>query len=280
MKVSLSVLVATTLALKGLAASSSPAAILKLEPYRKTVALRANVSGHAGLFVFDTAGGVSQFSPRFAERIGCKPWGRITGFQMMGQRLDMPQCSSVNVEISGHRWSLPVAGVFDVTSLFPKDAQPVDGLLALDLFAGNTISIDFPRKLLIVESEASLLTRVAGATEFPVRVSREAQGRALAVSIGVPSDHGRVWMELDSGNGGTILVSKPYASLFGLDPAKEGRQTVDFPLGAGFHAKGAAFTPDMIIDGNIGMPFLQSVVVTLDLPGGRLWLSHGEQGKQ
>lgn len=36
---------------------------------------------------------------------------------------------------------------------------------------------------------------------------------------------------------------------------------------------GKDFVPDMIIDGNIRMPFLQGVAVTLDLPRGRLWLS-------
>jgi hypothetical protein len=34
-----------------------------------------------------------------------------------------------------------------------------------------------------------------------------------------------------------------------------------------------AFTPDMIIDGNIGMPFLKKVVLTLDLRAGRVWIA-------
>ena len=250
----------------------------EMVPFRKTVALRAKVGGQDGLFVFDTAGGLSQLSPKFAERIGCRPWGRSTGFQMMGQRLDMPQCNDVQVELSGRKWTLPQTGVFDVMSLFPKDSpEAVDGLLALDLFAPNAITIDFPRKRLIIESQESLRARTARATEFPARIAREAQGRALAVSIGVPTAQGKVWMEVDSGNGGTILVSKTYATLFGLDPAKSGPQDADFPLGgADMQVTGRAFTPDMIIDGNIGMPFLKEVVLTLDLPAGRLWLSRGE----
>jgi hypothetical protein len=253
----------------------SPIAVLPLEPYRKTVGLRAKVRGHDGFFLFDTAGGVSQFSPAFAQRIGCRPWGRITGFQMHGQRLDMAQCSDVNVEISGQSWKLPVVGVFDLMSVFPKEAKPVDGLLALDLFAKNAITIDFPSRVLIVESDASLRARTASATEFPARISREVQGRALAVSLGVSAGEGKVWLELDSGNGGTILVSRPYASLFGLDPAKDGPQTARFSIGANFTVRGTAFTPDLIIDGNLGMPFLNSLAVTLDLPCGKLWLSTG-----
>ena len=43
-----------------------PEAEFKLEPYRKTVALRGSVRGIPGLFLFDTAGGITLVSPDFA----------------------------------------------------------------------------------------------------------------------------------------------------------------------------------------------------------------------
>lgn len=228
-------LAVTAPAAGGQEVSPPPAAVLQLEPYRKTVALRAKAGGHEGLFVFDTAGGISQLSLAFAERIGCKPWGRITGFQIMGQRLDMAQCGDVKVEMSGQAWRLPVVGVFDLMSLFSEreHKRPTD-LFALDLFAKEAITIDFPRRLPVVESEGSLRVRAVRATEFPVRMSREVQGRALAVSIGVPTARGHVWMELDSGNGGTILVSKQSTSLFGLDSPRTGRRPPPFIWVAAF----------------------------------------------
>jgi hypothetical protein len=251
-----------------------PAAEFKLEPYRKSIALRASIAGREGLFAFDTAGGLSLLTPQFAEAIGCRPWGRLTGFQMMGDKIQSPQCTGLAVSIAGLRLDMPTAAVFDVMTLFPPDAAPLAGSLALDIFAGKAITIDFPGRRLIVESSESLRARTDKATEFPARISREMQGRALAVAIGVPSAQGLVWMELDSGNGGTVLVSKPYAALLGLDPEKTTPQPADFALGHGFRvAVPAAFTPEMIIDGNIGMPFLKDLVVTLDLASGRLWLS-------
>ena len=247
--------------------------VFKLEPYRKTVALRASINGQEGLFAFDTAGGISLLTPGFAQRAGCTPWGRVSGHRMMGDRIDTPLCSNLAVAVDGQRLDSPAMAVLDLMKLFPPDAQPLDGLLALDLFAGKTISIDFPNQRLTIETPDSLRQRLQGATEFPMRMARELQGRALAVSVGVPTPQGLVWMELDSGNGGTILVSKPYAALFKLDPAQEGPQAVDFALGAGnLRVAGRAFTPDMIIDGNIGMPFLKDVVLTLDLAAGRLWI--------
>jgi hypothetical protein len=251
----------------------SPEAEFPLETYRKTIALRAEVNGTPGLFLFDTAGGITLLSPRYAEQIECKPWGNLSGHRMMGDRLDSPRCDDIAFSIAGTQLQLPVAAIADVTRFLPEGAAPVQGSIALDLFAGRTITIDFPAKRLYVESPASLAARIEGATEVPTLLGREMQGRALAVNIGVPSAKGTVWMELDSGNGGSLLVSESYASLFGLDPTKDGPQEADFPVASGLRAKGLASTPDMILDGNLGMPFLRSKVVTFDLANGRTWIS-------
>lgn len=254
-------------------ATVAPRAIYELEPYRKTVALRAQIGDQRGLFTFDTAGGITLVSPAFAAKIGCKPWGRLSGHRMMGDRLDMPRCDDVSLRLGAQTYRLPVAGVFDIASLLPTDAAPVDGSIALDAFAGRAITIDFPAMRLIVESAASLRERTAKAQSLPVSLSRELQGRALAASVGIPTRSGTAWMELDSGNGGTSLVAKPYAALLGLDPEEKGPQQADFAVSGAIRARGSAFTPDMVLDGNLGMPFLKDKVVTLDLAAGKLWIA-------
>lgn len=264
------------LLITGAAAAAEPLAVFKLETYRKTVALRASVNGHDGLFLLDTAGGLTLLSPSFARTIGCTPWGRLSGFQMMGQRLDGPRCDGIDFRLDGQLFHAPVTLVFDVAPLLAADAAPVAGSIALDLFAGRTITVDLPGRRLIVESPASLQQRIAEARPLPVQLSREVQGRALAASLGVATARGMLWFELDTGNGGTILVSQPYASLFGLDPKAEGPQQADFPLAPGLRAQGTAFTPDMILDGNLGMPFLRDKRITLDLQTGRLWITAGQ----
>ena len=247
-------------------------AVIKLEPYRNTIAIHANVGGQDGFFVFDTGSGMVTLTPQFAQKIGCRPWGRLTGFAMMANRIDAPRCSDVSVAVGGVRTVVPDAGVLDVMSFYPKDAQPIDGLISFAAFDGKAITIDFPGNTLTIESPASLRQRTRAATEVPVRLVREVQGRSLAIAAGVPTSRGRVWMELDSGNSRTILISKPYAALFGLDPAKKEAQPVDFPLAGDLRVRGTAFTPDMIIDGNIGMPFLKDVVMTVDFASSRLWI--------
>ena len=63
-----------------------------------------------------------------------------------------------------------------------------------------------------------------------------------------------------------------YAALFGLDPEAEGPQRASIEVAPGIVAEALAFTPDMSIDGNLGMPFLKDWIVTLDLREGRMWL--------
>jgi len=265
-------IISVLLAFLSTGAVAAPRAVITLEPYRNTIAMHANVGGRDGFFVFDTGSGVLTLTPQFAAKIGCEPWGRLTGFTMMAIRIDSPQCTSVSVAAGGVQSMVDAAGVFDIMSFYPKDAQPIDGLISLGVFDGKAITIDFAAGTLTIESPATLRRRIRGATEVPVRLTREVQGRALSVSVAVPTAKGRVWMEFDSGNSRTILISRPYAALFGLDPDKKEAQPVDFPLAGNLRVRGTAFTPDMIIDGNIGMPFWKDTVVTLDLAAGRMWV--------
>lgn len=253
-------------------ADAAPAAVLALEPYRRSVAVHVEANGTPGLMAFDTAAGHTVVSPEFAAAAGCTPWGGLGGFTMTGKKLDMPRCDGFEFSVGGHRLRAPVAGVMQVAPLMAKDAPPIEGLLALDAFAGETITLDFAGGKLYVETPASAARRIEGAQEVPVSLSREAQGLALAVNVEVPTPRGIVRFELDSGNGGTLLVARPYAALFGLDAGAEGPQPARIDVAPGIVAEGLAFTPDMNIDGNLGMPFLKDWIVTLDLAQGRMWL--------
>lgn len=268
---------ALALALPLCAQAAAPEAVFKLEPYRNTVALHATVGGKEGFFAFDTAGGQSLLTPKFAAAAGLKPWGVTVGYQMHGERLEVPRIDNLDFIIGGKKFTSRSSGTFDIMALYPKDAAPIDGIVALDVFDHKAITIDFPNRTLTVESPDSLRERVQGATELPVMLARESQGRCLAASLGVPTAQGLVWMEIDSGNGGTILVNRAYASLLGLDPQAKGPQKVRFDVAPGLAASAdLGFASDIILDGNIGMPFLKNVVLTLDLEAQRLWIKRAQ----
>ena len=254
------------------ARSAEPIAVISLEPWRTRWALTAVVGGVPRRYLFDTGGGLSSVSAATAAAAGCTPWGRVTGFNMFGRRGDSPRCDGLAFEIGGRRYAPAVTGLIDMAKLNPRDSA-LDGIAALDLFADRAITLDLAAGRIVVESEASLAERVRGMTPLPIRTNREASGSTISVLAGVPSERGTLWMELDSGNGGTILVSKPVASLVGLDSAVAGKQRADFAVAPGVRVLSEdGYTPDMTMDGNLGMPFLRHWLVTLDLRNGRAWI--------
>ena len=247
--------------------AAEPIARLRLESYRKGVAARVEVGGRQRLFQLDTAGGLTVISPALAKELNCNPWGSVTGFHMTGTKISAPRCDALHLRWEGLALTSPVVAVMEVGS----PDTPIDGLLALDAFAGRAITIDFARRELVVESPASLRERVAGTTEVPAHLAREIGGIALSVFVEAPTTKGPIRLELDSGNGGTILVSRPLLKLLGLPATGEAPQQGRFSVAPGIEASGLIFSPDIVIDGNLGMPFLKDWVVTMDLAAGRVW---------
>ena len=250
----------------------APQAVLKLEPYRRGVAVRVNANGKPGLFVFDTAGGMTVVSPGFAKQAGCRPWGQEVGYSMTGTRFATPRCDGFAFSVDGRKLVAPVAGVMEVAPLLAKDAEPIEGLLALDVFANETITIDPAGGRLIVESPESAAARIAGARELPLAIARENGGIALATYVMVPTARGPLRFEIDSGNGGTLLVSKAYAEALGLDGGAEKPVQGAFKVADGIEARGLILVKDLNINGNLGMPFLKDWVITLDLRRSRMWI--------
>ena len=258
------------------AGAAAPEAVMKLEPYRRSVAVRVVANGKPGLFTFDTAGGITVISPAFARQVGCQPWGQEVGYSMTGTRFANPRCDNFAFSVNGVPLTSPVASVMDVAPLLAPDAEPIEGLLALDVFAGKTITFDAAGGQLIVESPGSLSARIAGARELPMSIAREAGGVALATYVVIPTAKGPVRFEIDSGNGGTLLVSKAYAEVLGLDPKAEKPVRGVFKVADGIEAKGLIFIKDLNINGNLGMPFLKDWVVTLDLKRSRMWIQRSK----
>jgi aspartyl protease len=256
---------------------NEPLAIFHLEPHPGGTAMmtvRAKVRGHEGLFMFDTGGGLSYISPSFAQTVGCKVWGQITGFVLTGQRLDMPRCDGLEFEIQRQHLQAPIAGVFDIMKFMPPNVPKLDGSIGLDVFAGRAITLSLAEKELTLESRASLSLRQKRGKEVPIRLVREAEGIALAVVVGVVTPEGTAWMEIDSGNGGANVIAKHIAPLINVQTGKKEPQPASFSLVGGIPVTGnVRVNETLIMDGNIGTRFLINWDLTLDLKNGRAWLA-------
>ena len=245
--------------------------VIKLQRFRKALwKVHVTVKGKTGDFLLDTGGGNTLLTEAFSKGIECEFWGRTTGFNMFGKKSEGPHCDNVQI-MAGDASLTPVnIGKIDFEGQFPGDVAP-DGLLSLDAFDGKAITLDQKAGTLTIETPKSLLTRTKTMREVPFRISRECSARCLSVFLGVPTPKGMTWLILDSGAGGVSLISKDHAALFGLDPnAKE--QRLKFEAAPGVPIDSPVLVTDMIMDGNLGQPFMSQYVMTFDLAHGHLWI--------
>lgn len=248
--------------------------VIKLERFRKALwKVPVTINGKSGDFLLDTGGGVTLVTDRFVKGLDCKFWGRTTGYNMFGKRNDGPHCDNVQI-MAGQVTLTPVnIGTIDFDDQFPGDKAP-DGLLSLDAFDGKVITLDQKAGSLLIETPKSLARRIKVMKELPFRVSRECSARCLSVFLGVPTSEGMTWLVLDSGAGGVSLISKDYAKHFGLDPNGQD-QHLKFNIAPGVSIDSPVMVADLIMDGNLGQPFLSQYVITMDLAQSRLWISKG-----
>ncbi len=246
--------------------------VIKLQRFRKALwKVHVTVKGKPGDFLLDTGGGVTLLTEQFSKSLDCKFWGRTTGYDMFGHRSDGPHCDNVQIT-AGEVALTPVnIGKIDFGERFAGDKTP-DGLLSLDAFDGKAITLDQIAGTLTIETRASLNKRTKTMKELPFRISRECSARCLSAFLGVPTPEGMTWLILDSGAGGVSLISKDHAKVFGLQPdVKE--QRLKFDAAPGVPIDSPVLVTDMIMDGNLGQPFMSQYVITLDLANGRFWLA-------
>jgi hypothetical protein len=238
--------------------------------------VEATVAGQSGTFLFDTGGGVSVVTPEFAERIGCTPWGNVSGFRLSGERLDGPRCDDVVFDLGdGVSLASPAAGVFDLKAMLPPQG-PVDGILSLDAFVDQPFTLDLAGSRIILETPASLAARIDGAVEVPVHFARQAGGYSITVLAGVETDAGDLWLQLDSGAVPPLLLAPHAAAAMGVPESAQPAQPFALALGAGERRATVEATPtirpNMIIDGNIGEPTMARMLLTFDLANQKLWV--------
>jgi hypothetical protein len=225
--------------------------------------------------ILDTGGGVTVITPDVATRIGCVPWGQLSGFRLSGERVTMTRCDAVALRIGDRNLGSRDIGVFDLSTLLPPEAGPIDGILSLDVLETTPFTLELGEGRLTFETPDSLRARAAGAVEMPIRLHRQAGGASLTVMARVPTARGDLWLQLDAGSDGALQAAKASAEPLGLDPEIE-RQPLRLVLtgadGREVAADVEARVRDMIIDGNIGIPVMKGWIMTFDLSQGRLWV--------
>lgn len=121
--------------------SQVPARIALSDYLQVMQTVNIDIGGHSLPFLFDTAGGATLVTPTVADTIGCKPFGRVTGFRHDGSRIDMPRCGLIDMYVG----VLPLraeAGVFDLMALLPEGAPKLGGIVSLQTLVMRPWTLD------------------------------------------------------------------------------------------------------------------------------------------
>jgi len=208
-------------------------------------------------------------TPEVARAAGCVAFGRVTGFRSSGERLDMRRCGPIAMGF-GPLTVRSEAAILDLMALL-KGAPPIGGVISLQTLQDGAFTLDLAANRLVVESRRSLAQRITKLPQVSLRISRQAGGAALDVFLAIDTPNGAIWLELDSGNAGPVLLSPHALTQLGLTLSG------DQPRRVALNVRGLGATPmdvavkDLIYDGLLNAAFLESVVLTVDLPSGRAW---------
>ncbi|WP_157971464.1 hypothetical protein [Dyella sp. C9] len=257
--------------------------VLSLKHAAKGVeTIQAAVGNQVGNYLFDSGIGVTGITPQVATALGCKPWGKITGFRAIGERLDIPRCNGYKLALSDYKTYLPQVAVFDLAKFMGPASKGLSGIVGLDAFRGEVVTLNIAQHQVVVEDAASFDSIRKSEVEVPIRLVRAAEGAALTVDVGIRTASGTAWMELDTGNYGPAMIDKTIAPLLGLDPNNPHPQDFKAAVVDSLGVEGKAVVKDLIMDGNFGRGILRDWEITLDLQHERAWvrdLKLGESGR-
>jgi hypothetical protein len=230
--------------------------------------------------VLDTGAGVDVLAPSLVEAAHGKHAGQFTGFRMFVDRLSLPLFVIPELTVGPLRKTEVVISSWDVL-----DQVHDDGIIAVRDLRSQPLTIDFPGKAVVFETERSL-------------AERRKQGKVASLAL---DDQRDVALELftrfligdrpalcliDTGSPGTTISTRFMAPL-GVDPAspdvkKQARRAVesgatitrywtDVPQVALAEAPQVALLhprvsfADIIYDCVVGLDFWHDRVLTLDI---------------
>ena len=232
--------------------------------------VEVKIEGSTGQFIFDSAGGLSLITPEFSRALGVEPFGRVTAFKHTGERVQFQRIPVRGLSVGGVRMQQTELVSFDVMKLL-EGAPVVQGVIALNTFDGAALTIDFAKNRLILENKDSLSKRIEEMKSLQIRCARQSGGAALDVFVAVGSPRGTLWLELDSGNAGPVLVSPHAAEQLGLKLNGE-TTAAKLRLSPALEYSCILASKETIYDGVLNATFFQQHVVTLDLRNMRAWV--------
>lgn len=244
---------------------------LSLNPFvGKLRTIDVEIDGKAVPFLFDTGGGLTFIDPKYTRQMGCIPRGRLTGYRMNGERIDSKRCGMTQLSFGSFALEAEAA-VLDINALLPEGLPQLGGVLSLQTFAPEAITIDFEADRIIFETEYTLGERVRRMTEVPARLTGELDGFGFSMYLQSGASGLNLLFLLDSSNLRPTRIAPHTVDLLrvNIDP---GGEILELPLAPGLVYTTKYEVVDLIHDGAIDFKFFEQFLVTMDLGAERLWI--------
>jgi hypothetical protein len=242
------------------APAPAPRAVtIPLERYfRDLKAVRVQIGSRPLRFLLDTGGGYTLVTPSVARDFGCTPHGREVGHRMTGEAVEFQWCEPLDLQIGTTIKKRRPIAVFGLDALLPEPLPRLDGILALDSFRGDVVTLDWTAGSLTLQPATSAVE-----ARRPIRFATGDSGASLTALLEVPGARGPLWFLLDSGNLRGTLVGNHVLrdGLLAIGPDRR----IPLSVGNGRSARFPFATADISYDGVLGTDFLLAGPVTLDL---------------
>jgi hypothetical protein len=247
---------------------------------------------HTGYFIFDTGAGGHVVGSKFFDKVKADAsFVAIgTGFRHNGDRVDVEGYRIRSISMGSLMEKSPLIGFFPAL-----DQYGVDGLISAKLYENRPITIDYVKKEIRIENAESMKAISRNAGSVPLYFHKMTD-RFLDMFIELKlNDSISCQAEFDTGSGFfRPLINPFYMKMLGIDSeSADVKVSVEQDLTPGksvthetsissislaglndvrLDQPMVAFKEKLIYDGLVGSLMFKNKVITIDIPGGRLYV--------
>lgn len=250
-----------------------------IDPHQFIV-LPAKVGDIPARFIFDTGSGIDVMAPSLIAKAQGKPSGQFTVFSMRGEKLDLSLFVVPELTVGPMKKKSAVVASWDVL-----DKLHIDGIVSINDFRYQPVTLDFIKKRVIFETPASLVRRRAAGITIPLKFD-DMRGVALDIFARFLIGDESGLCEVDTGSQ-NATVSARYMAALGIEKTGKTVQKHQWTTATGAsalrydtalsHISFAAAPQiklvnptvsfsDIIYDCAVGIDFWSDKVLTIDIP--------------
>jgi hypothetical protein len=255
------------------------------------VLLQATVAGFPVHLIFDTGAGIDVLAPSLIRKANGKPAGQFTGFRMTGERLDVSLYIVPELSVGPMVKKDALVGSWELL-----DQLHLDGIVSLNDFRQQPVTLEFGSKQLTFETDKSLKRRSAAGRTINLQFDDE-RGDSLNIFTQFVMASRSGQCEIDTGSPSSTISTR-YMATLGIEKDAAGVHQRERP-GVSGHPQviyetqitqlALAAAPDIslapapvafseiIYDCVVGLDFWRGRALTIDIPRHRAIVANSGQ---